>query len=162
MSLTPQQMDALVSIAQSAVIAERATGCPAELSAAQCILESKWLERSPGNNCFGIKATDSNESYQVTKEFLNGEWKEQVAAFEAYPTLQDCFIAHGRLLTEGKPYADAFEQYREDPNHDLDTLIGAVARRYATDPEYASAVMELAHGPHVIAAIAGARASIAG
>lgn len=113
----------------------------------------------PGNNCFGIKATDTNATYQLTKEYINGTWITERDAFEKYPTLADCFIAHGRLLTEGKPYADAWEQYREDPQHDLDTLIGGISRRYATDPAYTQEIMTLAHGPHVSAAIAVARAT---
>src|SRR5437660_12429141 len=42
-------------IAEAAVASERSTGCPAELQAAQCILETGWLNHAPGNNCFGIK-----------------------------------------------------------------------------------------------------------
>jgi flagellum-specific peptidoglycan hydrolase FlgJ len=157
MSLTPGQLDALVDIARAAVVSERVTGCPAELSAAQCILESDWLRRSPGNNCFGIKSTDGNGQYLLTKEFIDGSWRREIDAFRVYDSLADCFIDHARLLTDGKPYADAWEHYREDPGHDLDTLIGAVARRYATDPAYAQEIMTLAHGPHVTASIAAAR-----
>lgn len=160
MSLSPAQLDALEEIARASVIAERATGCPAELSTPQCIQESAWLTRfAAPNNCFGIKSTDSNEQYSLTTEYVDGKPVQETAGFESYPTLADCFIAHGRLLTEGKPYADAWEQYRDDPNHDLDTLIGAVCRRYATDPNYTQEIMTLAHGAHVTAAIAVARAT---
>lgn len=155
--ISPRQQAALDEIAAAAVIAERVTGCPAELSVAQCILESDWLLRAPGNNAFGIKATDSNAQYQLTKEYIDGSYVTQTAAFETYPTLMDGFIAHARLLTDGKPYAAAWEHYRDDPKHDLDTLIGSVARRYATDPKYTINVIALAHGPNVTAAIARAR-----
>lgn len=160
MSLTPGQLDALVDIARASVVAERVTGCPAELSTAQCILESDWLRRSPGNNCFGIKSTDGNGQYLLTKEYINGSWKREIDAFRTYDSLADCFIDHARLLTEGKPYADAWEHYRDDPAHDLDSLIGAVARVYATDKDYTEKIMTLSRGPHVTASIAGARLSM--
>lgn len=158
MSLSKAQLDFLEQAATAAVMAERATGCPAELSVAQAILESCWGTAAPGHNVFGIKATDSNATYQVTKEYLDGTWVTETDRFESYHTLADCFIAHGFLLTDGKPYRDAWQQYREDPQHDLDTLIGGISRRYATDPEYAQEIMKLSKGPHVTAAIAVARA----
>ncbi len=160
---TPEQLSALQTMAAAAVAAERATGCPAELSTAQCIVESSWLTVCPGNNCFGIKATDSNCTYCLTKEYLNGEWSSPTLAFEAYPALSDCFAAHARLL-QGGVYAAAWEAYQQalatdkiggvDP---LDTYITGISKHYATDPDYASKIITLAHGPHVGAAIAAAR-----
>lgn len=156
MMLTAKQQEALRQIAQASVQAERETGCPAELSAAQAILESAWLTRCPGNNCFGIKDTDRYPScvYCYTKEFLDGQWQTCQAAFEAYPTLGDCFVDHARLIQRG-PYAAAWQQYQAD--RDLDRLIAGIARSYATDPAYAANVQRLARGPNVAAAIVTAR-----
>jgi hypothetical protein len=39
----------------------------------------------------------------------------------------------------------------------LDTYIRGIAEHYATDPAYAPNIFELAHGPHVYAAIVEAR-----
>lgn len=155
-SLTPEQQSALNQVAEASVAAERETGVPAELSTAQCLIESAWLTRCPGNNCFGIKATDSSETYQVTEEYLNGKWETMKLAFEAYPTLADCFVAHAKLLQGGR-YSPAWRQFEED--QDLDALISGIGPIYATAPGYAGAVTALAHGPHVRAAIAAARAS---
>lgn len=160
MSLTETQLDTLTEIARASVVAERVTGCPAELSTAQCILESDWLRRSPCFNCFGIKHTSGPDNYQLTQEYVDGSWRSQRLDFQAYDSLPDCFIAHARLLTEGKPYAEAWAHYREDPQHCLDTLIGAVCRRYATDPQYTEKVLALSRGPHVVAAIAAARLNL--
>jgi flagellum-specific peptidoglycan hydrolase FlgJ len=60
MSLTPEQLAAVrQQVARGAVDSERALGGvpPAELTAAQCILESGWLQFMPpnSNNPFGIK-----------------------------------------------------------------------------------------------------------
>ncbi len=72
--MTPEQSAALRRIAQAAVAAERETACPAEISAAQCIVESAWLQVAPGNNCFGIKSrTNAACQYCLTKEYVNGE-----------------------------------------------------------------------------------------
>jgi len=154
--LTPSETLALPRIAQAAVACEGQTGCPAELSAAQCILESGWLAVCPGCNCFGIKAVDTHSTYQLTKEFLNGQWVSMRAAFEAYDSLTACFVAHARLLQGGR-YLDAWRQYEED--HSLDGLIRGIGAIYATDPGYTGEILELAHGPHVALAIAQARAT---
>ena len=154
--MTPQQDQALTKIAAASVVAEDQTGCPAELSAAQCIVESAWLTRCPGFNCFGIKATDTHATYQLTKEYLNGQWQTMTLAFEAYDSLADCFIAHARLL-QGGPYLPAWRQYQID--HNLDNLISGICPIYATDPNYTKLITTLAHGPHVTAAIAQARSS---
>lgn len=156
--LTPTQLLALDRITQAAVQCENQTGCPAELSAAQCILESAWLTVCPGCNCFGIKATDSHVTYQQTKEFFNGQWVTIRAAFEAYDSLADCFIAHAKLIQSGR-YAPFWQMYTQD--HDLDKLIQGIAGIYATDPHYAAEVLQLAHGANVAAAIRKARAAAA-
>jgi flagellum-specific peptidoglycan hydrolase FlgJ len=152
--MTPEQLAALRRIAEAAAGAERATGCPAEISAAQCIVESAWLRVAPGNNCFGIKATDDHCQYCLTKEYLNGEWTNQKLAFATYPTLAACFAAHALLLQRGV-YAPAWRRYQGD--HDLDAYIRGIAEHYATDPGYAPKILQLAHGPHVYAAVAEAR-----
>ena len=153
--LTPQQQAALKQIAEAAVAAERETGVPAAISASQCILESAWLQVAPGNNCFGIKArTDANCQYCLTKEYLNGECVTRKLGFATYPSLAACFAAHARLLQFGV-YAPAWRRYQA--NHDLDAYIRGVAEHYATDPVYAAKILQLAHGPHVCAAVKEAR-----
>jgi flagellum-specific peptidoglycan hydrolase FlgJ len=57
--MRPDQLAALHRIAEAAVAAERETGCPAEISAARGVVESDWLRAAPGNNCFGIIASQS-------------------------------------------------------------------------------------------------------
>src|SRR5438477_8715451 len=60
-------------IAEAAVASERSTGCPAELQAAQCILETGWLKHAPGNNCFGIKSYGGASGRQLlnTREWFS-------------------------------------------------------------------------------------------
>jgi flagellum-specific peptidoglycan hydrolase FlgJ len=152
--LTPEQTAFLSMAAKSAVECERATGCPAELTVAQAILESSWGKNMPGMNALGIKATDTHETYQITREYLNGQWVTMQAAFEAYDSLADCFTAHARLI-QGGPYLPAWRRYQTD--HSLDGLIEGIAHIYASDPSYQAQIKVLAHGPHVAAAIVAAR-----
>ena len=164
--LTPVQLSALDTMAAAAVAAERTTGVPAELSTAQCIVESAWLTRYPDHNVFGIKATDSNASYCFTQEFEDGTWRNPECGFQNYPDMAACFAAHARLL-QGGVYAAAWNWYQrsldgagaETAHFDayLDAYITAISKHYATDPDYASKIITLAHGPHVVAAIAQAK-----
>ena len=171
--LTPVQLSALDTMAAAAVAAERATGCPAELSAAQCIVESAWLTRYPDHNVFGIKATDSNASYCFTQEFEDGTWRNPECGFQNYPDMAACFAAHARLL-QGGVYAAAWRlfdgneaareaisgdaaQDAKDRAYDFNAYITAISKHYATDPDYALKIITLAHGSHVAAAIAAAR-----
>jgi len=166
MTLTQEQRQvALARIAEASVIAEKATDCPAELSAAQCILETGWLQHYPkdSNNVFGIKDTDRYPGavYVFTKEFENGEWRTLKLAFESYPTLADCFIDHGRLITGGfnhnKPncYSPAYNLFRVD--RDVEAFARRISAHYATDPAYAGKIVSLMNRDDVAEAIATAR-----
>lgn len=155
--LTPEQQQAVVKIAAASVLSERRTGCPAELSAAQCIFESSYLRRKPGNNCFGIKPDHrgSGTQYTLTSEFLNGEWIHRVLEFESYETIEDCFIDHARLIQQGV-YAPAWARYQAD--HNLDAYIAGVSEHYATDPAYRVKISGEAHSSTVQTAVQAARA----
>ncbi len=158
-----QRQEALAKIAEAAVAAEEQTDCPAELSAAQCILETGWLQHYPDNNCFGIKDTDRYPGavYVFTKEFENGEWVTKKLAFECYPSLTDCFVDHGLLITGGifcdKPncYRRGYESYLEHNNKE--EFARAVAKYYATDPTYADKIIGLMRSSNLVAAIDLAR-----
>ena len=101
--------------------------------------------------------TGSGVQYFVSREFLNGTWVTMTEAFETYASLTDCFMDHARLITTADIYQPAWRQYGLD--HDLDALIGNIARRYATDPGYEKLCLELAHDPDVQTAIAAGRAA---
>jgi flagellum-specific peptidoglycan hydrolase FlgJ len=183
--LTPQQQEAVRRIAAAAVACEVAIGCPAELTAAQCIFESGYLSHAPGNNAFGIKAhAGVDEQYLSTAEwlteseleqFLRGHLKrraelrqpvQQVGnrklydcldAFAAYSTLADCFSDHARLIQCGA-YSQAWAAYQAD--HDLDRYIAGVAAHYATDPEYARRISSEAHSSTVQLAVQAVRQAV--
>lgn len=165
--LTDQQKAALSLIAWAAVKCETETGLPAELTAAQCIFESAWLARAPGNNCFGIMPDHhgSGVQYCQSKEFLDGTWVSKTEAFEKYDSLSDCFADHARLLISGAPYLEAWRDYldckKSAQDHPcLDDLVQTVGRVYGTDPNYAEKIRTEIHSFSLNQALAEARSKL--
>ncbi len=185
---TTQQLASLARIAHSAVALERATEIPAELCTAQCILESNWLAKAPGNNPFGLKAAPG----QPTVRFLTRETftPKQLAAakakgteiqsvgplvngfqqvmmfdeFAAFNTLDDAFLAYGRLLVKGKYFAPRFQKYQQHKSLEklLNDMQGADGLPpYATDKNYVATVLTLIRQANVQQAIATARTAAA-
>lgn len=187
MPLTPEQRALnLEKIARASVAAERTAGVPAELCCAQCILESGWLEKAPGNNPFGIKARAGQASTPVlTTEFLtpqqlgnvqakgveirnvaplvNGKHKVLlVDQFAAYATLDEAFLAYTALIVKGKFFAPRFTRYQQHKSlpQFLKDLKGADGQPpYATDPNYDSKILALTAQTNVRTALERARAA---
>ena len=89
-------------IIKAACLAEKTTGCPAELTLAQWALESGYGRYDmDANNYFGIKwYATCKYPYVVkaTKEFYNHTWVVVEAKFIHFPTIAACFEYHGRML----------------------------------------------------------------
>ena len=188
MSLTPAQRAAnLARIAQAAVALERSRLVPAELCTAQCIVESAWLSKAPGNNPFGIKAKPGQPSVEVTTtEFLTPAQLARVRAagrrilsatavpggklrvvlvdsFAAFPSLEDSFAAYGDLLIQGRHFRARFARYLQHRSVEqlLAEMSGADGQPpYATDPNYFSTVRSLMQQANVRAALAAARSAV--
>ena len=135
--MTNEQRDEnLRRIAAAAVELESETGIPAELTAGQCIIESAWLEKAPGNNPFGMKASMSATTYQIleTEEELTpvqiravaSSWKRIVDMspmvgsrrrvriqdkFMVFRSLEEAFRAYGAMITRGKHFGPRFQRY---------------------------------------------------
>lgn len=185
MTLTKAQREEnLVRIAAAAVSVERESGIPAELCAAQCILESGWLAKAPGNNPFGIKAApgqpfresatwESLTPQQLARLRQSGarilsvgplkKGRHRVSLvdrFAVFLTLEDAFRAYGRMLTAGRHFAPRLARFRQ--HRDLPRLLadlrGADGQPpYATDPDYDRKLMQLIRQANVQAALAAAR-----
>lgn len=141
---TTQELQNLADACKAAVASQKITGCPADLTVPQWILESGWgLRMPPGsNNPFGIKALPGQPSVAVpTQEFVDGVEGTYLQNFRAFDSLTDAFNSHGLLIATGKPYQAAFAQYEQD--HNIVTLIKGVAARYATAPTYATQLLTL-------------------
>lgn len=179
--------EALKAIAEAAVASTKGTQCPAELVAAQAILESGWLKHAPGNNCFGIKARsgDERQLLHTTEWFTDQERSAWLAAdpgrtaepvtpvetdrrgrhkyacqdwFAAYPSLADCFARRVELFDAGR-YAPFARAYEADRN--FVAYLRGIARIYATDPGYADSCLAIVRQADVAAAIEAARGAIA-
>lgn len=112
-------------------------GAPSPVTLAQFALESGFGLRHLGaQNYFGhtypFRHAVPPASFVVrnTREFVKGEWVIQRRRFAAYKNIEHSFDAHGRLLVN--VYASAL-QHKNDPA----SFARIIARRYATDPDYA-------------------------
>ena len=141
------------------------SGLWASLTLAQWAVESGWGQHCPGNNPFGITFSSSSPASQLlwTHECVANKdvpawqrshpelrvssttgdksWIEIQRKFAAYPTLEDAFEDHARLLTQGKPYAEAWAAHSHDANPFQ--FISEIAPIYASDPNYATTLLNV-------------------
>ena len=149
----------LNEVARIAVRLELETGCPAQLMIAQWAIESAWGTKPVGHaNYFGIKKADRHTKCctVTTREVINGKSVIDHLDFADYDSLKDSCQDYAWLITNGAPYRSAWEQYQHD--HNLRTLIAAIAHVYATDPIYALLVSAIAEQSNVVQAVAVATA----
>ncbi|MDQ3578991.1 MAG: glucosaminidase domain-containing protein [Actinomycetota bacterium] len=136
---------ALVSPAARAVAVEYKI--PASVAAAQSALESGWGRSAlavESRNYFGFKCTAAGpgpiaidcRDYPTTE--CTPECHPATAPFRVYTALPDSFRDYGRLLTTSAHYAAALP-LAGDP----DAFITEVGKKYATDPNYATKVINL-------------------
>lgn len=112
---------------------------PPSVDIAQWEIESGWGEHMPAgsNNPFGIKALPGQPSVtSMTTEFEGGRFVRVPQPFRKYATLSEAFIDHSRLLATAAPYAAARAKLP-----DVRAFVIEMAKRYATDPGYASKIL---------------------
>jgi len=148
--LSPGYQESYVSAAGPIATAIHAAyDIPASVAVAQSILESNWGRSKlsvDDRNYFGFKCVTPTSPgpialrcarYPVT-ECVPAPCHPADAYFRSYASIDDSFRDYGRLLTTSPNYAAALP-VRSDP----DAFIRVVARKYATDPEYANKVIRL-------------------
>ena len=158
---SPQQIQNLIQACAAAVASEKSTGCPAELTIPQWVVESRWGLNMPAgsNNPFGIKARPGDPFVtSMTTEYIHGTATQMPQNFHKYNSIADAFNAHGLLIATGKPYQAAFAAY--EANHDPIALIHGVATRYATSPTYGALLIQILTEPIVKQEIAVARVGV--
>ncbi len=130
--------------APAAQASEREFGVPASVTLAQAKFESADANGNAGrskcaleaNNYFGIKAVGNEDYCQFpTKEFKTGKpYVEPKAHFAKYASVEESFIAHGRLLSTLSRYRPAMESA-----HDPIAFAAQLQRcGYSTNEKYAS------------------------
>jgi flagellar protein FlgJ len=148
----------LAEVARIAVRLEAETGVPARLLVAQWAIESRWGAKPAGNaNYFGMKRASRHQRCctVTTHEVVEGKSEVCALEFADYDSLEDSCRDYAWLITQGAPYREAWSRYRE--TGDLPGLIESVARIYATDPNYARLVKQIAEQAEVAAAIEAAK-----
>ena len=148
----------LARAAQAALIAEKQTKLPKEITLAQWALESGWGQHEPGNNCFGIKSypNDTGQQELMTCEVYSGVTKKVWQYFATFPTLGDCFTKHAQLITQSPRYSMPWGNFLA--NGDVNQLVDGIAPIYATDRSYALKLHSILAMAEVQAALKNATA----
>ena len=137
--MTPQDFIAAVSTAARASAAT--TRIPASFTVAEAALESGWGAHCPGFNLFGVKADMSWKgpfTTKVTHEVVDGKGTTETARFRAYTGWLGSILDHAQFLLTNPRYKPAFAW------SDGASFAKAVAAAgYATDPDYASKIIEI-------------------
>ncbi|MGX0888820.1 flagellar protein FlgJ [Pseudomonas sp. ADAK2 TE3594] len=117
---------------------------------AQAALETGWgksvmraQDGSSSHNLFGIKASSNwkgDSARAITSEFRNGEMVKETAEFRSYASYKDSFHDLVTLLQSNNRYQDVLKS-ADNPEQFVRELQKA---GYATDPDYASKISQIA------------------
>ncbi len=117
---------------------------------AQAALETGWgksvmraQDGSSSHNLFGIKASGNwtgNSARAITSEFRNGAMVKETAEFRSYDSYKDSFHDLVTLLQTNNRYQDVVKS-ADNPEQFVRELQKA---GYATDPNYASKISQIA------------------
>src|SRR6266567_4307245 len=132
-------------IAAATTAAERSSatrGLPAGITVAQAALESNWGKSrlsTAAHNYFGIKAHGDQPFIELpTWECVNGERICIAARFARYDSMEACFRARDGIILRLACYAQA-----RAAAHDPEQFARALAKHWATDPDYAEKLLNL-------------------
>jgi flagellum-specific peptidoglycan hydrolase FlgJ len=139
---TAAQQAFISKIAPGAVAAQARYGIPAAVTIAQAIEESGWGQSVLAvrdHNLFGIKGTGpAGADMQPTREYENGSWSTQTAAFKVYHNVAESIADHSQLLATGPSYQQAMAD-----RHVPDAFAADLTGVYATDPSYGTNLIAL-------------------
>jgi hypothetical protein len=146
-SVTGTAAERFASLKPAFLQAEKQTGVPWQIQAAQWALETGWGKATPKDmgsgkesyNLFGVKGDGPAGAVQsATIEFENGRFVPRVARFRAYGSYQESITEHAHLLSSPY-YAKAHAQGRNLQGW-ADQLQNL---GYATDPGYSQKLMNI-------------------
>jgi len=144
--MTKEEFIALA--AEAALACSRLSGFPAGITVAQAALESRWGNSGlscQGHNYFGIKAHGNGPLIQMpTTEVREGKLVRCAARFARYDSMQTCFADRDHLIRTLGCYADA-RASAADP----EAFLRALAKHWATDPDYAEKVLAIYRNNHL-------------
>lgn len=141
--------DFVARLRPAAEAAAAALGVSPRILLAQAALETGWGQHLPGadsHNLFGIKADRGWGGDAVsaqTREYgggVGGAWHAEAAQFRSYASYADSLRDYVRFVQDNPRYAPALAHGGSDSRY-----IQALAEAgYATDPEYAARVLQVA------------------
>jgi len=140
-----------------AVEASKMTGVDPRLIVAQAAQETGWGAHAPGNNYFGIKSHGQGGGNTLaTTEYVNGQPVTVNDSFRGYGGMRDSAMGYAKFLLENPRYKPMLQA------NGLDAQVAALGQSgYATDPNYAASVGNIANGidPRLIEAMGNPYAS---
>lgn len=129
-------------MAPLAVEIGRRYGLDPRLIISQAAQETGWGQHVPGGNLFGIKSHGQPGGQNLsTTEYVNGRPVTVNANFRAYDSVRDSMEGYAQFLRDNPRYADVFRQ-----NNFEDQAKAVAAAGYATDPNYADALISIGRG----------------
>lgn len=140
---TPGDKESFVAaMMPHALQVSRQTGVDPKIVIAQAALETGWGKSAPGNNFFGVKSHGkSGGGTYATTEYVNGAPVQIRDAFRGYRGMGESVRDYGRFLKENPRYGEMLSA------ENLEDQIDSLGRSgYATDPEYASKIHQIAKG----------------
>jgi len=154
-------------IATMLPMAEKAAerlGVEARFLVAQAALETGWgksmirqQDGSNSHNLFGIKATGwkGASANVMTTEYVNGKATREKAGFRAYDSFEQSFNDYVRLLESNDRYSKAIQV--ASTTGDSERFVSELQRAgYATDPQYARKINQIARKVQTYQTIADA------
>jgi len=119
---------------------------PASVLLAQSAQETGWGLKVVGNAYFGIKgkSPSGNSVNFGTHEETGGGTQQINANFRAYESYDEAAEDYAQVVTTNKAFAGAL-LYRKEP----EKFIAEIAKRYATDHKYTSAVLSIMKAHHL-------------
>ena len=131
---------------------------------AQAALETGWgksiIKQKDGtnsHNLFGIKATgwDGASAKVTTTEYVDGKATKQVAGFRAYDSFEHSFNDYVQMLENNERYKPAIQVASASGNSER--FVNELQRAgYATDPQYARKINQIARKVQAYQTIADA------
>lgn len=129
--------DYILKYKDAAIVQMKSSGIPASITLAQACLESGFgtsTLATQGNNHFGIKCHD----YTGRKMYVDDDVKDD--CFRVYDKVEDSFQDHSDFLRYRSRYSFLFDL---DPTDYKGWAYGLKAAGYATDPQYATRLIDL-------------------
>lgn len=125
-----------------AMKASEQTGVDPRIIIAQAAQESGWGKSAPGNNFFGIKSHGAPGGQTLaTNEVVNGQTVPTQASFRTYDSPQASVQGYADFITSNPRYQGLRQA------QGLDAQLQALGQSdYATDPNYAASVGQIARG----------------